>query len=80
MAYLNNAYSVPSFGFQFDNKVKQFRKWARARLLVMQHRRMVHLLSGMNDTILNEIGITRSEIPVYAKTLIYGDKETSNLR
>lgn len=80
MAYLNNAYSVPSFGFQLDNKLKQIRKWARARLLVMQHRRMVHLLSGMNDTILSEIGIARSQIPDYAKTLIYDGNETSDSR
>lgn len=40
---------------------------------VVQHGRMKSVLANMPDDVLDEIGISRSEIPAYARSLIHDD-------
>lgn len=43
------------------------REW----MLIFQYAQMKSVLSGMSDRDLSEIGISRTEIPAYARELVF---------
>ncbi|MGB7318160.1 MAG: hypothetical protein WBC85_09365 [Planktotalea sp.] len=43
-------------------------------LEALKHGRMMSVLSNMSDAQLSQIGITRADIPAYAKTLLERDQ------
>lgn len=48
-------------------------QWCRDFIRATQYGRMKSVLAHMPDDVLDEIGISRSEIPSYARSLIDGD-------
>jgi len=46
-----------------NRKPGAFRRWLRTTFLQWQRRKMIETLRGMDDRLLRDIGIDRSEIP-----------------
>lgn len=53
----------PRTASQRDSKPGAFRRWLRSTFLQWQRRKMIETLRGMDDRLLRDIGIDRSDIP-----------------
>ncbi|MGR3564619.1 MAG: DUF1127 domain-containing protein [Heliomarina sp.] len=53
----------PRTASQRNRKPGAFRRWLRTTFLQWQHRKMIETLRGMDDRLLRDIGIDRSDIP-----------------
>ncbi|WP_353349823.1 DUF1127 domain-containing protein [Aquicoccus sp. SU-CL01552] len=53
----------PRTASQRNRKPGAFRRWLRTTFLQWQRRKMIETLRGMDDRLLRDIGIDRSDIP-----------------
>lgn len=72
MAYLDTSSTSAGLGNQLSDLRRRLAKRGQEWILVIQYARMMSVLSNMPDYLLNEIGISRSEIPSHARRLVYG--------
>lgn len=72
MAYLDTTDRSAGFTTQFSDRSRRLIDRLRRLILLLQYARMIEVLVDMPDHVLDEIGISRSEIPSYARQLVYG--------
>ena len=65
----------PRTASQRNRKPGAFRRWLRTKFLRWQRRKMIETLRGMDDRLLRDIGIDRSDIPRVVDSLT--DRELS---
>jgi len=60
---ITHHFPPPRAASQRNRKPGAFRRWLRTTFLQWQRRKMIETLRGMDDRLLRDIGIGRSDIP-----------------
>ena len=68
-------HTVPTYFFDIITSLRKggllVIKWCHGLIRTLQYGRMMSVLDKMPNELLDEIGISRSEIPEYARSLVY---------